>query len=109
MNEMKRVRFSLPRCEEEKEMAAELANEERKSFALKCIAVLGALAVAPESTQQAMRDRLLAAEEAAPRMGTTVNWMRRKGRRLPFARRVGRFWRFSENGLNSYLAERAKR
>jgi hypothetical protein len=91
------------------ERAAELADEERKSFALKCIAVLGALAVAPESKQEGARDRLLAPEEAAPRMGTTANWMRRKGRRLPFARRVGRFWRFSENGLNSYLAERAKR
>jgi hypothetical protein len=76
---------------------------------LKFIAVLGAIAVAPDSKQQGERDRLLAPEEAAPRMGTTANWMRRKGGRLPFARRVGRFWRFSENGLNAYLAERTKR
>lgn len=51
---------------------AELADEERKSFALKYTAVLGALAVAPESRQEGACDRLLAPEEAAPRMGTTA-------------------------------------
>jgi hypothetical protein len=91
------------------ERALELHDEERQSFALKCIAVLGELAVAPEARAPEQKDRLLTAEEAAPRMGTTPNWMRRKGRRVPFSRRVGRFWRFSEIGLNAYLTQRARR
>jgi hypothetical protein len=105
------IHITLDELANSPERALELPDKERQSFALKCIAVLGALAVAPEALVPVpeQEDRLLTAEEAAPRMGTTANWMRRKGRRVPFSRRVGRFWRFSEIGLNAYLTQRGRR
>jgi hypothetical protein len=52
-------------------------------------------------------DRLLTAEDAARRLGTTPRWLYRHARQLPFTRRLSRkALRFSEAGLARYLASR---
>jgi predicted DNA-binding transcriptional regulator AlpA len=54
-------------------------------------------------------DRLLTPEEAAARFGVSVKWLYRHHRRLPFARKLSRrALRFSERGLQHYLATRQR-
>ena len=50
-------------------------------------------------------DRLLTAQEAASLLGVTPQWLYRRYRSLPFARRLSRkVLRFSELGLRQWLA-----
>lgn len=49
-------------------------------------------------------DRLLTPEEAALEMNTTVKWLYRHSKRLPFARKLSRKrLRFSEIGLRKWI------
>ncbi|HTS88110.1 MAG TPA: helix-turn-helix domain-containing protein [Gemmatimonadales bacterium] len=50
-------------------------------------------------------EELLTAGEAARRLGVTVDWMYRRTRTLPFARKLSRkVVRFSAEGLAEYIA-----
>jgi len=49
------------------------------------------------------RDRLLTAEQAAELMACSPDYLYRRAKSLPFARRVGRMLRFSERGILAYL------
>lgn len=49
-------------------------------------------------------DRLLRAHEVCARLNVSRAWLYRNVTKLPFAIRVRNIWRFSENGLNTYLA-----
>src|SRR5271170_6973703 len=84
------------------ELVAKLSPSERRQIILRCAALI-ASASTPEPENPATRDdRLLTAEEAAPIMGLSPEWLTRKARTLGFARRCGRFWRFSEAGVREY-------
>lgn len=51
-------------------------------------------------------DRLLVPAEAARRLGVNVDWLYRRWRSLPFARKLSpKVLRFSEAGLSRYLAK----
>lgn len=83
---------------------------ERNAVLLKCAAILsGAAATDPDGQLPRQPERLLTPEEAGTRMSQTPNWMKRNAISLPFARKVGRSWRFVEAGLDAYLAQRARR
>jgi excisionase family DNA binding protein len=60
-------------------------------------------------TQARDRDRLLTVDETAARMGCSKDWLYRHHHRLGFAVRIGRHLRFSVNGLDRYIRERAGR
>jgi excisionase family DNA binding protein len=52
-------------------------------------------------------DRLLTVEEAAERLGVRPRWLYENADRLRFTRRIGRrTLRFSEKGLEQYMATR---
>lgn len=51
-------------------------------------------------------DRLLTVAEVAKRTGLSADYIYRHGKRWPFARRIGRAVRFSEAGLEHWLANR---
>jgi excisionase family DNA binding protein len=53
-------------------------------------------------------DRLLTVEQAAGRIGMSSDWLYRNARRLPFTRRAGRSLRFSEKGVDRWIATRAR-
>ena len=55
------------------------------------------------------RDRLLPVAEAADRLACTTDWLYRHHHRLPFAVRTGRQVRFSADGLDRYIRQRAGR
>ena len=58
---------------------------------------------------QPTSDRFLTPEEAARLLGTTVRWLYRHHKHLPFARRLSRrALRFSEIGLRRWLATRSQ-
>ena len=65
--------------------------------------VLAAAAAIPLTSAS---DRLLDAREVAKRTDLSADWWYRHGKRLPFARKVGRSLRFSEQGLNRWIATR---
>ena len=52
-------------------------------------------------------DRLLKIEEAAVRLGQSVDWLYRHADRLPFTVRQGRALRFSERRLEAYIVSHA--
>jgi predicted DNA-binding transcriptional regulator AlpA len=51
-------------------------------------------------------DRLLAVEQAAAKLAVKVGWLYRHANRLPFTVRQGRLLRFSERGIEKYIAQR---
>jgi len=60
--------------------------------------------VPPVPTPAASPERLLSAREVAERTGLSLDYIYRHGKRWPFARRLGRTYRFSEPGLVRWLA-----
>ncbi len=54
-------------------------------------------------------DRLLTVGEAAVRLACSKDWLYRHHHRLPFAVRNGRQLRFSADGLDRYIRQRAGR
>jgi excisionase family DNA binding protein len=62
-------------------------------------------ALANGAQQAAENDRSLTVEEAADRLGVSVNWLYRHAKKLPFSERISRKnLRFSEAGLRKWLA-----
>jgi excisionase family DNA binding protein len=55
------------------------------------------------------RDRLLTVAEAASRLACSKDWLYHHHHRLPFAVRNGRQLRFSADGLERYIRQRAGR
>ncbi len=51
-------------------------------------------------------DRLLNVEQAAEKLGMTVDWLYRHHKNLPFTVRHGRPLRFSELGIEQYIRKR---
>jgi hypothetical protein len=47
----------------------------------------------------------LTCKQAAARLNCSPDYLYRRGRDLPFARRLGRKLLFSQNGIASYLAK----
>ena len=69
------------------------------------VATLRELA-APGSPQPAAEE-LLTPDQAAQRLGVTVDWLYRRTRTLPFARKLSRkVVRYSATGLAAYLVKR---
>jgi hypothetical protein len=58
---------------------------------------------APAPVPQA--DELLTCKQAAARLNCSPDYLYRRGRELPFSRRLGRKLLFSQNGIASYLAK----
>jgi excisionase family DNA binding protein len=65
------------------------------------------------ATQEAGRDDaadpLLTIEEAAARLGVSLDWLYRRTKSLPFVVRVGRHVRFSGTGIGRYVRNRMGR
>ncbi len=51
-------------------------------------------------------DRLLVAQEAAAKLGSSADYLYRHASTLPFTVRVGRRLRFSETGIERYIRQR---
>jgi predicted DNA-binding transcriptional regulator AlpA len=52
-------------------------------------------------------DRLLCAEEAAPILGYSKDWLYHHWKKLPFARKIGpKGLRFSHQGIQKYIASK---
>src|SRR5438093_9112196 len=52
-------------------------------------------------------DQLLDVEQAAEKLGVTPDWLYRRSKRLPFAVRLGRALKFSQNGLDRWIRSKA--
>ncbi len=64
----------------------------------------------PTRRDQATNDRLLAVKEAAEKLGITEDYLYRHSSDLPFTVRLGtRHLRFSLNGIERYIRNRARR
>ena len=53
-------------------------------------------------------DRLLEVKEAAEKLGQTADWLYRHNHKLPFIVRLGRNIRFSEQGIEKFIRQRAR-
>ena len=62
-----------------------------------------------DETRAEGSDRLLTVPQAAERLACTADWLYRHHPRLPFAVRNGRQLRFSADGLDRYIRQRAGR
>ncbi len=71
------------------------------------LAEIGATAqarlIAPAPVLQA--DELLTVKQAAARLRCSPDYLYKRRRELPFARRLGRKLLFSQNGIETYLAK----
>jgi len=57
--------------------------------------------------QQGGPEELLTAEEAARRLGVSVDWLYRRARSLPFVKKLSRkVTRYSAEGIAAYLSAR---
>ena len=61
------------------------------------------------SEHSADGDRLLTVEEAAPKLGTSVDHLYRHAKNYPFTVRNGRALRFSEVGIERFIRQRMGR
>ena len=66
---------------------------------IRCTAM--ARLTAPTNVQRP--DELLTVEQAAERLGLSVDYLYKNHSRLPFARRMGRSLRFSSLGIDDYI------
>jgi hypothetical protein len=107
---MKPEMLSLDAIAADPNLAASLQPQDQRRVLLLCATIQSAIAASfssPTSIGTREPERMLDAEQAAGRMGKTVWWMKRQGRLLPFARRVGRSWGWVESGLDKWLIRRA--
>jgi excisionase family DNA binding protein len=58
------------------------------------------------ATPEGQTDRILSAREVAERIGCGKDWVYEHIDELPFKWRQGKIWRFSEAGLETWLAQR---
>ena len=65
-----------------------------------------AVVLAEANDDRPADDRLLDVNEAAARLGETAEWLYRRSKTLPFARRQGRHVRFSSRGIDEYIRGR---
>jgi excisionase family DNA binding protein len=77
-----------------------------KIATLNAVLLVSALAQASTHAAPPEGDRLLTPAEAAKRLATTVDWLYRHARKLPFTVRSGRHVRFSSKGIERYIRER---
>jgi excisionase family DNA binding protein len=93
--------------------ATALPADARQTLALRAVAVLAALAVAPVPANPGLEaddgDRLLSVGEAAQRLGVSSDWVYRRVGKLPFVLRLGRTVRCSAAGIDRYIRQRAGR
>lgn len=62
-----------------------------------------------ERLETSVEDKLLLPEEAAARIGVSVDWLYRRTKDLPFARKISRkVTRYSAKGLAEYISLRDK-
>lgn len=66
-------------------------------------ALAQAIAALQDTQPAASGDRLMTAEEASRRTGMSTRWLYARADELPFATRIGRSVRFSEQGLEKWL------
>ena len=95
---------------------AELDADERRRLITQCAAIIAAASAQPLSEPPAIAQpraadaddelRPLDCEGAARALGKSVDWIKRHARELPFAKRIGRTWRFSPTGVRRYLEGR---
>jgi len=119
-----RQRMSLniiPKLEELAETPAkakDLPSDVRQALAFRALAALNALYAAgladgASSNGQVEHsgngDRLLTVEEAAPKLGTSVDHLYRHAKNYPFTVRNGRALRFSEVGIERFIRQRMGR
>jgi len=99
--------FTLDELVREPSRAAELAAPVRQQLALRCAAVLVALAAVPIEDAPAGNDRLIDLDEASRILGISPATLRKK--RLPFRVKVGGSARFSRAGIERYIRARQGR
>lgn len=58
------------------------------------------------SDKESREDRLLTIDQAATKLMTSKDWLYRNSGRLPFALRIGRSLRFSEQGIERWIMSR---
>lgn len=102
---------SARRVVEDLEAARTLPPDHRQAVMIRLaaaqVAVAASLQESPRSSGEA--DELLDVTEAAKKMGTTVDYLYRHARRLPFAVWLSpRQLRFSRAGIERYIAEQAR-
>ena len=111
----------IPKLEELAETPAkakDLPSDVRQALAFRALAALNALYAAgladgASSNGQVEHsgngDRLLTVEEAAPKLGTSVDHLYRHAKNYPFTVRNGRALRFSEVGIERFIRQRMGR
>jgi predicted DNA-binding transcriptional regulator AlpA len=107
--------ISLDEVERDLILLTSLDSEARRVIITSCRRIEAALMtprpIAPRSESGAPRDdeslaepdRLLEVEEAAQILGVCTATVYRNGDRYPFARRIGRRFRFSANGIKKFM------
>lgn len=60
--------------------------------------------VAPAPTPPS-ENRLMSIEDASALLGRSTDWLYRNSHKLPFARKVGRMWRYSAKGIQQYIEQ----
>ncbi len=95
-----------------REGLAKIPREQIPAVLLEIASIQGALAAslldgAEQHSAQGNGDKLLEVKEAAAKLGMTEDWLYRKGDKLPFVVRMGRNIRFSEQGIEKYIRQRA--
>jgi predicted DNA-binding transcriptional regulator AlpA len=71
--------------------------------------LLEGLATGDSKATRETEDRLLKASEAAAKLGSTVDWLYRNHRKLPFTVSLGKGQlRFSERGIGKFIASQQR-
>lgn len=109
---------SLDRVADDSAITRDLPTEHVVALLARCAvvhaALLGRLLAGRDDGDPGARgdqaeDRLLTVEEAATKLGTSRDWVYRHADQLPFTVRVGRQVRFSGQGIDRYIRQRAGR
>ena len=96
-------------CGVSAEMVPDLLAQLRGLEARLLVRLVASAPRVPTKEGRTEPDRLLSAAEAAARLDVTPRWLYRHAGNLPFTRRLSRkALRFSETGLQRYIATRSR-
>jgi predicted DNA-binding transcriptional regulator AlpA len=62
--------------------------------------------VAVSAPVERLSEWKLTAKDVLTRLNVSRSWLYRSNHRLPFAKQLGRSWRYSEKGLERYMSQR---
>jgi len=87
-------------------LAQALTADERGRLIVQVAAVLAALGASPATPERSTGDRLLKIADAATKLSVSADYLYRHAAKLPFTVRDGRRLRFSERGIEQWIARR---